>query len=99
MQKGLDIHFAAIDRYLDNLLAMPIILSFLMIERRYLLSRKQSFNLSILEVLVATIFITVVAEILFPLFSKKFTTDWLDVLFYTLGSLIFHLTINQRGKD
>lgn len=40
MQKGLDIHFNLLDRYLDNLLAMPIILTFLMLERRYLLGRK-----------------------------------------------------------
>ena len=99
MQKGLDMHFAAIDRYLDNLLAMPIILTFLMIERRYLLVRKKSFHLSALEVLVATFFIVVVAEVFFPLFSRDFTTDWWDVIFYILGSVIFYLTINRRGAE
>jgi len=99
IQKGLDIHFATIDRYLDNLLAMPIILTFLMIERRYLLGRKQSFNLSVLEILVTTFFIVVVGEILFPLLSRDFTTDWWDIIFYMLGSVLFYLTINQRGKN
>lgn len=97
MQKVMDIHFSLFDRYLDNLLAMPIILTLLMIERRYLLGRKHTYRLSILEILVATIFIVLVAEIAFPLFSKDFTTDWWDVLFYTLGSTIFFLTINQTA--
>lgn len=100
MQKVMDIHFSWFDRYLDNLLAMPIILTLLMIERRYLLGRKHTYRLSVLEILVATIFIILVAEIAFPLFSRDFTTDWWDVLFYTLGSTIFFLTINQTaGKE
>lgn len=98
MQKGLDIHFKPIDRYLDNLLAMPIILTFLMIERRYLLGRKKTFSLSPIEIILATIFIVSVAEILFPLLSTDFITDWWDVLFYSLGSIIFYLTINRKGK-
>lgn len=99
LQKGLDIHFMAMDRYLDNLLAMPIILTLLMLERRFLFGRKQDFSLSMLEISVATIFIILVAEILFPLLSSDFTTDWWDVLFYVLGSILFYLTVNQRGKS
>jgi hypothetical protein len=97
MQKGLNIHFSLVDRYLDNLLAMPIILTFLMLERRYLLGRKKSFDLSLLEVSVATFFIVVVAEIIFPMFSKDFVTDWWDVVFYVSGGILFYLTTNRRG--
>ena len=100
MQKILDIHFSLFDRYLDNLLAMPIILTLLMIERRYLLGRKHTFGLTSLEVVIATMFIVLVAEIVFPLFSRDFTTDWWDVLFYSLGSIVFYFTVNQTaGKN
>ena len=98
VQKVLDIHFLLFDRYLDNLLAMPIILTLLMIERRYLLGRKRTFSLSVLEIIIATTFIVLVAEIAFPLLSRDFTTDWWDLLFYALGSFIFYLTINQRAS-
>jgi hypothetical protein len=96
MQKVLDIQYPLIDRYLDNLLAMPIILTLLRIERRYLLGRKYENQLSIAEIAIATILIILVAELLFPLYSRDFTTDWRDVLFYGAGSLIFHFSINQR---
>jgi len=95
MQKVLDIHYPWADRYLDNLLAMPIILSFLMIERRYLFRRK-NYRLSLLEVVVATVLVIVITEVLFPLLSRSFTTDWWDIVFYSLGSLLFYFTINRR---
>ena len=97
MQKVLDIHFPMLDRYLDNLLAMPIILSLLMVERRYLLRRKNSYRLSVMEIVIATGLIIIVAEIAFPLLSRDFTTDWWDVVFYSLGSLVFCFTINQSA--
>lgn len=95
MQKVLDIHYPMIDHYLDNLLAMPIILSLLTVERR-ILFRRNVYRLSILEIIITTVFIVLMAEVVFPLFSKDFTTDWWDVLFYALGSLLFYLTINKR---
>ncbi|MFP4090495.1 MAG: hypothetical protein ACLFUB_20975 [Cyclobacteriaceae bacterium] len=94
MQKVLDIHFPMIDYYLDNLLAMPIILTLLLVERRILFRRK-TYRLSVLEIVMATLLIILVAEIVFPLLSRDFTTDWWDVVFYVLGSLIFYLTINR----
>ncbi|WKN40533.1 hypothetical protein [Tunicatimonas pelagia] len=102
LQKGLDITFPMVDRYLDNLLTMPIILSLLLVERQYLFKRGKAYRLLALDVVVATVFITLVSEILFPLFSDDFTTDWWDVAFLALGSLIFYITINTiptKEKD
>lgn len=102
LQKGLAITFPMVDRYLDNLLTMPIILSLLLVERQYLFKRGKAYRLSALDVVVATVFITLISEIIFPLLSKDFTTDWWDVAFLGLGSLIFYVTINtipSKGKD
>lgn len=95
LQKGLDIHYPLFDRYLDNLLAMPIILTLLMIERRFLFGRRKGVGLTALEVVMATGLVILVAELIFPMFSRDFTTDWWDVLFYALGSLVFYFTINK----
>ncbi len=102
LQKGLAIIFPMVDRYLDNLLTMPIILSLLLVERQYLFKRGKAHRLSALDVVVATVFITLISEIIFPLLSKDFTTDWRDVAFLGLGSLIFYVTINKipaKEKD
>lgn len=95
VQKGLDISLPLIDNYLDNLLAMPIILTFLLVERRILFRRGKGYRLSGLDVVLATVYIIIISEIIFPLLSDEFVTDWVDVIFYALGSLIFWFTINR----
>lgn len=89
----------AIDSYIDNLLAMPIILTLLLFERIYLFRWKGYDHLSKTEVLVATIFISLISELVFPIFSKEFRADWWDVLFYLVGALIFYFTINKQLKS
>lgn len=95
LQKGLDISLPLIDSYLDNLLAMPIILTFLLVERRILFRRGKGYSLSAMDVILATVYIVIIAEVVFPLLSDNFVTDWRDVIFYALGSLIFWFTINR----
>ncbi len=98
LQKGLDITFPLADRYLDNLLTMPIVLSLLLVERQYLFKRGDAYRLSALQVVVATVFIMLISEVIFPLLSEEFTTDWWDVVFLGLGSLLFYTTINTIPK-
>lgn len=96
LQKGFGVSLPVFDQYLDSLLAMPIILTLLLWERRVLFKKGNNYRLSILEVVVATVFIALVSEVFFPMLSTKFTSDWWDLVFYTIGSIIFLLTINNR---
>lgn len=95
LQKGFGVSLPFIDPYLDSLLAMPIILTLLLWERRVLFKKGSQHRLSILEVVVATLFIAMVSELIFPMLSSKFTSDWWDLLFYMCGSILFMLTINN----
>ncbi len=56
-----------------------------------------SIALPIIDVVVviATVYFIVIAEIVFPLLSPRFTGDWYDVLFYIAGSIFFYCTINR----
>jgi hypothetical protein len=95
LQKGLEIPLPLIDDYLDNLLAMPIILTFLLVERRMLFKKGSDYRLPLLDVVMATLYISMITEVIFPWLSDKFTADWLDLVFYAIGSLIYFLTINR----
>lgn len=86
-----------VDPYLDTLLAMPIILTFLLFERIYIFKWKNYDRLTVLEIIMATLFIAFVSEVIFPALSDEFTGDWMDVLFYFAGSAIFYFTINPRN--
>lgn len=98
LQKGLGLSHPIIDLYLDSLLAMPIILSFLLLEKQILYRKGANYRLTILEVTIATLFISFVSEWLFPTLSKRFTSDWKDVFLYIAGAIIFHFTINRKAK-
>jgi hypothetical protein len=94
MQKVMKVPVRWIDDYLDNLLITPILLTFLIVERRVLFRRGENYTLSLLETVVATAVIAVVCELLFPYLSDRFVTDAMDIIFYTLGSIVFYLFIN-----
>jgi hypothetical protein len=94
LQKLLHVPIRFADDYLDNLLITPILLTFLVVERRILFRKGNGYYLSPLEVILATVLIAVVCELLFPYLSSDFVTDWLDLLFYAAGSLIFYFAIN-----
>ena len=99
LQKLFHISLPFLDLYLDNLLAMPIILTLLLAERRFLFKRGKQYRLPVLDVVIATIYIIFIAEVIFPLLSERFATEWWDVLFYVLGSILFLLTINRLPSD
>lgn len=99
LQKYLEIPVPYIDLYLDNLLAMPIILTLLLAERRFLFKKGKHYRLPLLDVVVATAYIAFITEVIFPLLSEEFTTDWWDLLFYAIGSIVFYLTVNRLSKE
>jgi hypothetical protein len=99
LQKVLYISIPLADQYLDNLVAPPILLTLLVAEKRILFKRSQTYTLSVLEVCMATILIALVSEYLFPYLSNEFIFDWLDIVCYALGSLLFYFTINTAKKQ
>ncbi len=96
LQKAMGITLPLIDPYLDNLLAMPIILSFLLLEKQFLFRKGRNYRLSPLETIMATLFISFISEWLFPLLSDEFTSDWKDVALFAAGAFIFFFTINRK---
>ena len=79
------------DAYLDNILAMPIILTLLVAERRCLFNRGVAYNLSLQEVLLTTADISLVSEYLFPFLSTRFVTDPMDFVFFFAGTGLYLL--------
>jgi len=90
MQKRFHFNFFWVDSYIDNLLAMPIILSLWQFEQIWLFRKGPAYRLSALEIFLATIYISIISEILFPLLSEDFRGDIVDVLVYFIGSIIFY---------
>ena len=84
-----------IDDYLDPFAAMPVLLTFLLFERRLLYRAGSDYVLSIFEIILATLIVFLVSEFLFPYLKSAFVRDYYDGLAFLCGSLYFYLFLNR----
>lgn len=77
-----------IDNYLDPALMMPIVLHLIRWERRLVLNNR-TLHLPAVQCTCYFLLIAFTAEVIFPLFSNKFTGDWRDVISYAVGTVVY----------
>ncbi len=92
------LHIPAADNYLDPLLLMPILLTLILWERRWLLGMGSSHILSFYHIVGYCLLVALVSEVVFPAVSPTFTSDPWDVVAYMAGSLLFHVFMNSPGE-
>ena len=93
LQKGFHIPLPYIDSYADPTLGIISFLGVLLAERKFIL--KKNYQFSLLETIIITVFLSILMEEGFPIWSNQFTHDYMDYIFYSLGGVIFHLFINK----
>lgn len=79
-----------LDNYLDPLLMMPILLYLVTFERRIIL-RRPDYRLPAMHVAGYVVLVSILAELILPLFNDKLIADPWDVCLYVLGGLIYVL--------
>lgn len=89
LQKVFNFNILVIDSYLDPFLFMPILLHFILMERRYIFGKGASYCLSWYQILTVILFVSIVCELLFPRWSAEFTADYIDVIVYFIGGIVF----------
>ena len=90
LQKYLSVTMTMADSYLAPLLALPIILHLLNLERKWLVKKRP---LSKNEMWGYCILIVIIGEIIFPLISSNFTYDVLDIIFYCTGTVLYLFSV------
>lgn len=74
--------------YLDDFLFFPLSLSVI----RLFENRNKNYEIPIYHSLIGLILISVLYEYLIPKIDPRFTADTVDILFYGLGIIIYHLS-------
>lgn len=97
-QKIFGINLPYIDSYLDPLLFMPILLQFLLWEKRIVFNKGYDFVFSIEELIVYFLLLSLISEILFPFLNDFFVADPMDVICYGLGTVLFSLFVNMPHR-
>jgi hypothetical protein len=87
--------FPFINGYINDAVAIPVMASLGLWFQRVFMIRNNYYVLAPWHVIFIVVYVTLVFEILLPLFSKIYTADWADVLLYMIGGLFFYKIINM----
>ena len=96
LQYGLGISLPLIDSYLDPLLAPPILLGLLSLERGYLFGRPR---LDVGTLVGFVIVLSLLFEWVFPRWQPRFVGDWVDVGLYVVGTIYYALVVAGPQAD
>ena len=81
--------------YLEDLLALPLILGLTLIIMRSLVYKKKTYTLSPTQIIYTLALVSVLFEFLLPLYSKDYVQDFYDLICYSVGSVFFALYMNR----
>ena len=84
-----------INGYIDDLVAIPVVATLTLCFQRVYIIKNNYYVLGIGHVAFITGYVTVVFEVLLPLFSKRYTGDWVDALLYVIGAVFFYRVMNR----
>ncbi|PQJ78634.1 hypothetical protein BTO18_05280 [Polaribacter porphyrae] len=85
----IDLHYL-INNYVNDFLIIPIVLFICLLFLRWSRNNK-NFTLSLPIVIYLCIMYSILFEFIFPNFLARYTKDYIDVLLYFAGGLLFYL--------
>lgn len=80
--------------YLEDLLVMPLMLKSAQLAIQVLWKTQRNYVIHIIDVMLITIGVSVYFEAILPRFDARFTADFIDVMAYATGSLVFVKMMN-----
>ncbi|SHM37564.1 hypothetical protein SAMN04488057_101256 [Cyclobacterium lianum] len=84
--------------YLDDLLAMPVVLGITLQVYRWIHPRRENFLFTSIQVGVGLVYFGILFEGLLPIWSATYTRDLWDLLCYLLGAIWFYYFINTPKR-
>ena len=84
-----------VHHYLDDLLAIPVILTLAVAVQRQWIYRNPQYVLSKIQVIFAVLYLSIWFEGVLPVLSDKYTRDIWDILAYIIGAFVFYWFINR----
>lgn len=93
--KKSEIYFPFISDYLAELICIPIVLGW----TKILMDKMnvQNFHWGIWPIIIAIIYFSIVFELIMPNYSSNYTQDFLDIIFYSIGGIIFYYALKNSS--
>lgn len=86
-----------VSSYLDDLLAMPVILGLTLQVFQWIHPMKSKFRFTGIQTTVGFLYVSLAFEGFLPFYSEVYTRDWIDIICYGLGTIIFYRFINPTS--
>lgn len=97
LEKVFGIFVPWVHEYLDDLLAMPVVLGITLQVFQWIHPKKEKFRFSKIQVAVGWIYFSFLFEFLLPKYSERYTADVWDVFAYGIGAVAFYVLINVNS--
>jgi predicted membrane protein len=81
---------------INDLFCLPILLTLVLALQNFFFPKYCEAKLSLQKVLFMWIYMSIAFEVIMPLFSTRYTADWIDVPAYLAGGIFFYFFINPR---
>lgn len=94
LEKSHQVFIPFVHAYLDDLMAMPVVLGITLQVFRWMHPLKNTFAFTKSQVVVGLLYFSFLFEFALPQWSSDYTGDIWDVVFYSIGALIFYNFIN-----
>lgn len=96
--ESFSVYISYVHAYLDDVCAMPVILTLASVLMSVIYFGRQSknltFRLSAFQVIMALVYCAVLFEVLLPRMATKYIADYWDILAYSFGAFIYYKLIN-----
>jgi ABC-type branched-subunit amino acid transport system permease subunit len=83
-----------VDNYVNDFLCLPIVLGFITLLFRWL-KKDKTYRVSIWAILFLAGYYSFYFEYYLPLKTTRYSADYIDVILYFTGSIIFYLLNNK----
>ena len=97
LERKLKIFIPYVHAYLDDLMAIPVVLGITLQIYRWIHPLKEGFIFSKTQVFVGWLYFSFLFEFLLPRWSSTYTADVLDVFCYGIGAIAFYKLINIKS--
>lgn len=85
--------------YLDDLLCMPIVLGLTTQIIQWIHPVRGLYFLDRNAIILTLLFYSILFEVILPFFNPSmFTADWLDIVMYSIGAILFYNLISRKVK-
>lgn len=99
LEKSLGIFIPFYHAYGDDLMAMPVVFGLCLQVMRWIHPLGSQLTFSRKQVIIGLAYFSIVFEIVLPLISKTYTADPIDVICYSLGTLVFLKFMNKPAPQ